>query len=217
MIVTFANLKGGAGKTTLATALANYLVLEHGKTVHVFDCDAQRPLFRTWEEDNRASGRPVLYKVESMNGKNEARLADDGFLNALGAMDDICLFDTEHAVSDKYLRLFCHSHAIAVPFEYSSADMLSAVRFINALKMMEKKPEAKPNAKIIFLKNNMRTDEDHPLKDMMDIEFNRHGRVMAHAVNRHRSLLRVGTGQLSYEQKLAVKPCFEEIIYNLWN
>ena len=35
MIVTFAQQKGGVGKTTLAIAFANYLTLHHKKTVKV--------------------------------------------------------------------------------------------------------------------------------------------------------------------------------------
>lgn len=38
MIITFGTQKGGAGKTTLAIAFANYLA-QQGKTINVFDFD----------------------------------------------------------------------------------------------------------------------------------------------------------------------------------
>ena len=43
IIITFANQKGGVGKTTLCTLFANYLVA-HQKKVLVIDCDVQQTI-----------------------------------------------------------------------------------------------------------------------------------------------------------------------------
>lgn len=43
IIITFANQKGGVGKTTLCVTFANYLV-KKGLPVIVIDCDSQESL-----------------------------------------------------------------------------------------------------------------------------------------------------------------------------
>ena len=48
MIITFGTQKGGAGKTTLAIAFANYLALQD-KKINVFDFDFQKSFYHKWE------------------------------------------------------------------------------------------------------------------------------------------------------------------------
>lgn len=45
VIVTFANQKGGVGKTTLCVTFANYLVMK-GARVVVIDCDSQHSILK---------------------------------------------------------------------------------------------------------------------------------------------------------------------------
>lgn len=49
-IITFANQKGGVGKTTLCTLFANYLV-NRGKRTIVIDCDGQQTIFEKRKAD----------------------------------------------------------------------------------------------------------------------------------------------------------------------
>lgn len=217
MIITFANQKGGVGKSTLAIALANYLAIEHNKKVNAFDCDIQKSFFKIWEEDNKSSSAPQLYEVELLTGENETFLSNDEFLHSLEQMEDICIFDTAGAISNKYSLLFYYSDFIIVPFEYSSVNMMSAVRFMALFKAMREELKIDIDAQFLFVKSNMRKDEKYPLQDIMDNEFKRYGKVIGETVYKRKSLLQINSRQLTYEQKLAVKPCFEEIIYNLWD
>ncbi len=50
IIITFANQKGGVGKTTLCVTFANYLV-KKGLPVIVIDCDSQESLAQRRESD----------------------------------------------------------------------------------------------------------------------------------------------------------------------
>ncbi len=54
-IVTFANQKGGTGKTTLCVTFANYLVTKGVRTV-VVDCDFQRSIAKCRNADIRKYG-----------------------------------------------------------------------------------------------------------------------------------------------------------------
>ena len=51
-IITFANQKGGVGKTTLCTLFANYLVAR-GKRTIVIDCDGQQTIFEKRKADHK--------------------------------------------------------------------------------------------------------------------------------------------------------------------
>lgn len=53
MKITFANQKGGVGKTTLSILLANYLALEKKEEVIIIDMDDQRTVFDKWNIDGR--------------------------------------------------------------------------------------------------------------------------------------------------------------------
>ena len=44
VVITFANQKGGVGKTTLCTLFANYLAAK-GKSLLVVDCDGQQTIY----------------------------------------------------------------------------------------------------------------------------------------------------------------------------
>ena len=63
MIITFATQKGGAGKTTLAIAFANYLSGLTERKLNVFDFDYQKSFYNKWIEDEN-SNDPKIYDVE---------------------------------------------------------------------------------------------------------------------------------------------------------
>lgn len=54
IIITFANQKGGVGKTTLCTLFANYLVAK-GKSVIVVDCDGQQTIYEKRQADKKST------------------------------------------------------------------------------------------------------------------------------------------------------------------
>ncbi len=67
-IITFANQKGGVGKTTLCTLFANYLVAR-GKRTIVIDCDGQQTIFEKRKADHKKySDLKEPYKVQAKFG-----------------------------------------------------------------------------------------------------------------------------------------------------
>ena len=69
VIVTFANQKGGVGKTTLCVTFANYLVTK-GARVVVIDCDFQHSIMKCRKSDIRKYGE---------QGIRSKRQGDDDF------------------------------------------------------------------------------------------------------------------------------------------
>ena len=66
-IITFANQKGGVGKTTLCTLFANYLV-NRGKRTIVIDCDGQQTIFEKRKADyKKYPDQKEKYKVQAFS------------------------------------------------------------------------------------------------------------------------------------------------------
>ena len=73
-IVTFANQKGGTGKTTLCVTFANYLVTKGIRTV-VVDCDFQRSIAKCRNADIRKYGEEhAPYDVAACGWKSQTSL-----------------------------------------------------------------------------------------------------------------------------------------------
>ena len=65
VIVTFANQKGGVGKTSLCVTFANYLVTK-GVRVVVIDCDFQHSIMKCRKSDIKRYGEELIpYEVWS--------------------------------------------------------------------------------------------------------------------------------------------------------
>ena len=93
MIITFATQKGGAGKTTLALAFANYLSIVSERKINVFDFDYQKSFFNKWKEDEY-SVLPKLYDVEVIGDEDEEQpFADLEKIIDLKESKEIYLFD----------------------------------------------------------------------------------------------------------------------------
>lgn len=209
MIITFANQKGGVGKTTLAIAFANYLSLFTEKKVNVIDFDFQRSFYRQWSEDKESNGAN-LYEVEKISEENIHLTQNEKVLRQLKESEEVILFDTAGNIQNNYTQVLQYSDAIIIPYGYSSVTMMSTVLFLNLLKLIKVK------AKIYFIRNNMRKDDSYELKPIMDAEFNTIGKVIGGSVLTRKCMLGINTKGLTYEQKLAVKDTFDELIYHLW-
>lgn len=209
MIITFANQKGGVGKTTLAIAFANYLSLFTDKKVNVIDFDFQRSFYRQWSEDKGLPG-DYLYEVEKISEENIHLTQNEKVLSQLKASGEIFLFDTAGNIQNDYTQVLQYSDVVIIPFEYSNVTMMSTVLFLNLLQLI------KVNSKLFFIKSNMRKDDNYELQSVMDAEFGKLGTVIGKPVFTRKCLLQLNTKLLTYEQKMAVKETFDELIYYLW-
>lgn len=209
MIITFANQKGGVGKTTLAIAFANYLSLFTNKKVNVIDFDFQRSFYRQWSEDKDLNGE-FLYEVEKISEENIHLTQNEKILEQLKASEEVFLFDTAGNIQNNYTQVLQYSDVIIIPFGYSNVTMMSTVLFLNLLKLI------KVNAQLYFIRSNIRKDDSYDLKPVMDAEFNSIGKVIGSSVFTRKCLLKINTKGLTYYQKLALQETFDELIYHLW-
>ncbi|MBB4807268.1 chromosome partitioning protein [Chryseobacterium defluvii] len=209
MIITFANQKGGVGKTTIAIAFANYLSLFTDKKVSVIDFDFQRSFYRRWSEDKEIKG-DYLYEVEKISEDNIHLTQNEKVLQQLKTSEEVFLFDTAGNIQNNYTQVLQYSDVIIIPFGYSNVTMMSTVLFLNLLRLI------KVNAKLYFIRSNMRKDDNYELKPVMDAEFETIGKVIGGWVFTRKCLLSINTKELTYEQKLAVKETFDELIYHIW-
>ena len=129
MIITFATQKGGAGKTTLALAFANYLTIVSERKINVFDYDYQKSFFNKWKEDEYLE-LPKLYDVEVIGDEDEEQpFADLEKIIDLKESKEIYLFDLAGTLDQKYSDLLIYSDFIIIPFEYSDVSVKSTLVF----------------------------------------------------------------------------------------
>ena len=106
MIITFATQKGGAGKTTLAIAFANYISAISQRKINVFDFDFQKSFYHKWKEDEQLE-LPKLYEVKTIGEDEEQPFSDFETLINLKESEEIHLFDlagTDKSMWYQYFR-----------------------------------------------------------------------------------------------------------------
>lgn len=205
MIITFGTQKGGTGKTTLAIAFANYLVLQ-GKTVNVFDFDFQRSLFNKWKIDEELGNGPKLYEVEAIDAEEESPFSDEETLLEMRESEEIYIFDLAGTLDAKYIDLLTQSNYVIVPFEYSNFSMHSTLVFINLMGQLE------GAAELIFVRSRFELNYNYFNKEAMDEQLSCYGYLVQTPILKRNSLQTINTRKLTYEQKKAVRKTFNEIL-----
>lgn len=206
MIITFATQKGGAGKTTLALAFANYLTIGSERKVNVFDFDYQKSFFNKWKEDEYLE-LPKLYDVEVIGDEDEEQpFADLEKIIDLKESKEIYLFDLAGTLDQKYSDLLIYSDIIIIPFEYSDVSVKSTLVFKNLLGLLESEAER------IFIRSKYDKGYKYLNQKEMDIEISKYGTLIESPVYKRNCLQTIDTRRLTYEQKYAIKKPFNEII-----
>ena len=206
MIITFATQKGGAGKTTLALAFANYLTIVSERKINVFDFDYQKSFFNKWKEDEY-SVLPKLYDVEVIGDEDEEQpFTDLEKIIDLKESKEIYLFDLAGTLDQKYSDLLIYSDFIIIPFEYSDVSVKSTLVFKNLLGLLESEAER------IFIRSKYDKGYKYLNQKEMDIEISKYGTLIESPVYKRNCLQTIDTRKLTYEQKYAIKKPFNEII-----
>ena len=207
MIITFATQKGGAGKTTLAIAFANYISTLSERKIHVFDFYYQKSFYNKWKEDE-LSELPKLYEVE-IAGEEQRPFSDFEQLIGLKESKEINIFDLAGTLDEKYSDLLIYSDVIIIPFEYSDVSVKSTLVFKNVLGMLESEAER------IFIRSKYDKGYKYLNQKEMDIEISKYGILLESPVFKRNCLQTIDTRKLTYEQKYAVKNSFNEIIRHI--
>lgn len=154
VIVTFANQKGGVGKTSLCVTFANYLVTK-GVRVVVIDCDFQHSIMKCRKSDIKRYGEELIpyevwsYEVNDNNAMTSLveKLHNDPEI-------DVALMDSPGSLmANGLVPMFVNSDIIVVPFHYDLVTVPSTASFLMFLDRLRKMVGAKMKARLFIVPN----------------------------------------------------------------
>lgn len=128
-VISFANAKGGAGKTTAALLLATE-VAERGKSVTIFDADPQKWLSKWSELPNRSSRIVVISEVTPASVIEQ--IAD------ASASSDYVIVDLEGTEDLMVANALSVSDLVVVPIQGSSMDARGGAKILTLIAKLEK-------------------------------------------------------------------------------
>lgn len=154
VIVTFANQKGGVGKTSLCVTFANYLVMK-GVRVVVIDCDFQHSILKCRKADLKHYGEELIpYEVWSHEPNSSEAMITliEKLHNAPGI--DVVLMDSPGSLkADGLVPMFVNSDIIAVPFHYDLVTVPSTASFLMFLDRLRKAVGSRMKARLFIIPN----------------------------------------------------------------
>ena len=154
VIVTFANQKGGVGKTPLCVTFGNYLVAK-GVRVVIIDCDFQHSILKCRKADIKKYGEEQLpYEVWSYEPNNKVemtslveKLHNDPEL-------DVVLMDSPGSLhAEGLVHMFVNSDIIVVPFHYDLVTIPSTASFLLFLDRLRQAVGEGMNAQLFIIPN----------------------------------------------------------------
>jgi chromosome partitioning protein len=113
-VITFASRKGGAGKTTLATALAVEAWRSGAGPVGIVDCDPMQGMAQWWDA-RRHADEPILARPEPDIGAALKALKTNGV--------KLVLIDTPPAIDGAVAGIVAQSDLVIVPVRASPDDL----------------------------------------------------------------------------------------------
>ena len=116
--ITWANEKGGVGKTTLCTLFANYLSEKHQGEVCVLDCDRQHSIVDKRKYDSQSlQTEKVPYDVRQIEIDRLQQSAQ--LLKSVKSTNGIYLFDSPGNIYlEGMVPLLGFSDVIICPYQY---------------------------------------------------------------------------------------------------
>lgn len=214
-IITYANQKGGVGKTTLCALFASYLVSK-GHRVAVFDTDPQQSIAKKRASDIEVySGCQVPYAVYSFSLNNEKALISlIGNIRGSGHFDFV-LFDSAGSLTDQtLLALFANTDYLLTPFHYDYLSVPSTAVFIALIVKLRKSLGQQMKTRHYLIPNlddpRVGTSEEKALWAETEEKFSRHA-VITPRIGKRATMERFSTMSEMDEQMVVVSPAFESI------
>ena len=152
VIVTFANQKGGVGKTTLCVTFANYLVTK-GARVVVIDCDFQHSIMKCRKADIRKYGEQEMpYEVWAYEANDKAMMTSLILHN--DPEIDVVLMDSPGSLkAEGLIPMFVNSDIIIVPFHYDLVTVPSTASFLMFVDRLKKAVGERMKARLFIIPN----------------------------------------------------------------
>jgi chromosome partitioning protein len=126
-VISVANPKGGAGKSTTALVLGTTLAT-HGATVTIIDCDPNRPIM-AWSQGGSRNPIKVLGDV------TETQIVS--VIDAERSARQFVIVDLEGTASRMVSRAMMRSDLVLIPMQASAVDAAQAARAVGLVKEEE--------------------------------------------------------------------------------
>lgn len=154
VIITFANQKGGVGKTTLCVTFANYLVAK-GVRVVVIDCDFQHSIMKCRKADIKKYGEEQLpYEVWSYEPNNKVEMTSLVEKLHNDPEIDVVLIDSPGSLkAEGLVPIFVNSDIIVVPFHYDLVTIPSTASFLLFLDRLRQAVGERMKAQLFIIPN----------------------------------------------------------------
>ena len=221
VIVTFANQKGGVGKTSLCVTFANYLVMK-GVRVVVIDCDFQHSILKCRKADLKHYGEELIpYEVWSHEpNSSEAMITLIEKLHNDPGIDVVLMDSPGSLKADGLVPMFVNSDIIAVPFHYDLVTVPSTASFLMFLDRLRKAVGSRMKARLFIIPNlhdnRVGKRTELLLWDNTRDTFSNYGYVTS-KIPRRADLLRFSTIAGLDLAQAAVTPVFDKIYDSIFD
>ena len=143
-VISVANPKGGAGKSTTALVLGTTLASK-GATVSIIDCDPNQPI-KAWATGQSKSAVRVLSDV------TESRIVP--VIDAERAERQFVIVDLEGTASRMVSRAIARSDLVLIPMQASAVDAAQAARAVGLVREEEQVINRPIPLRVIFTRTS---------------------------------------------------------------
>lgn len=211
-IISFANQKGGVGKTTLCTTFANYLA-EKGERLLVLDCDNQSSISeKRHSDEQKYSTATFSYNVQRFDIADADKTS--ALMQQVKAVEGITLIDTPgHLSQQGLLPLFIYSDIIVCPYFYDAASLQSTVTFLKFVEVLKSKVPIM-QTQVVLVPNRydkrIGKKEELQLWDGTDKAFACYGEVLPRISNKA-DMMRYNTLSLLDSQSTIIQSTYNRL------
>jgi len=206
-LITFANQKGGVGKSTLCTLFANYLGVK-GMPCLVLDCDPQQSIVKRRElEMTQWPEYEWYYQVRGFNLENNSNV--ERLMQNLRRLPGAVLIDAPgNLIQPGFAALLSMSDYIVVPLQYESSVMTSSMQFLSWVE------ENAPGSNIFFQPNRFKpyavTREERAIIEDTDMALEQVG-WLCPKIGDYKDIERCRTTSMYSQQQRRVEEAFDFI------
>ena len=163
-VISFANPKGGTGKSTSALVLALELAHRSGK-VALVDCDPNQ-VTAGWAAARVANGDPVPFTAIPNPGEGD--ILD--VLDNLAAEYPFVIVDLEGTASLMMSRAMSRSDLTVIPMQASPVDAKQAARAVSLIRIEEKMLRRQIPMRILMTRNNpaIKTRDERAIVEQLE-------------------------------------------------
>lgn len=216
-IITFANRKGGVGKSSLCFLFAHFLA-ERSHNVQILDMDPQQSLVkkRAIEVKNTKNAQEP-YKIISLGMSNAANT--EQFMKQLSNTPGTFLIDLPGSLELAGIdEVLIHSDYIITPIDYEYTVIAATVDFVERLLFL-KESYQQDDPTILFVPNRFKKNYGKTLPEETEKQteemFNELGKLMP-AVGEYADLFRASSLKIGYRARNHTFETFDKIYSEIY-